>query len=176
MEVEDSYKRHIKEQKDADLAFQRSERYRMGKLEETRMFGYLHSIGFHVTDISMEKTENNYWTPFDILAESKYYSFFADVKYRSSRGGFPVDSEKVDWWLAYNRPDTVVNDRIVIICTPGRQDSIVSVSDLQDFYMFANRYHIPRESMKSIVILRKILERSLRDDTPYTLTTIGVIK
>ena len=171
MEIEDSYKRHIQEQKEADRAFQRDERYRMGKLSEVRMFGYLHSIGFHVTDISMEKTEHNYWPPFDILAESKYYSFFADVKYRSSRGGYPVDSDKVDWWLAYNRPDTIVNDRIVIICTPGRQDSIVSVPDMQEFYMFANRYMLPRESMKSIVILRKVLEHSNRDSTPYTLST-----
>lgn len=167
--MEDSYKRLVKEERDAERAFRRSENYRIGKLEEVRMLNHLTSIGYSMTDISMEKTERGYWPPFDMLAESKYYSFFADVKYRSSRGGFPIDTEKVDWWLSYNRPGTVVNDRIVIICTPGRRDSFVSVPDIQEFYMFANRFVIPRESMKSLAIIRKILEHSYRDDTPYSL-------
>ena len=169
--MRDSYAEAKKEERDAERAFQRSERYRIGKLEEVRMFNYLASIGYEVTDISKERTEQRYWSPFDILAESKYFSFLADVKYRSSRGGYPVDTEKVDFWLAYERPDTKVDDRIVIICSPGRQDSFVSIKDIEGFYSIGRSLMIPRESMKSIVILRKILEHSYRDDTPYSLTT-----
>lgn len=166
---EDSYKKAKKIEMDAERAFQRDERYRIGKLEEVRIFKYLTSIGYKVTDISKERSGQNYWSPFDLLAESKYYSFFADVKYRSSRGGFPVDTEKVDFWLSYERPNTKVNDRIVIICTPGRQDSFVSVADIQSFYSIGRSLMIPRDGMRSIVILRKILEHSYRDDISYSL-------
>lgn len=169
--LEDSYARLKKEEKEAERAFQKSERYRIGKLEEIRMFNYLTDIGYKVTDISMEQDEHHHWSPFDLLVESKYYSFFADIKYRSSRGGVPIDSEKVDWWLAYERPGTKVNDRIVIICTPGRQDSFMSIPDIEGFYNLRNSFMIPRESLKSIVILRKILEHSYRDDTSYSLVS-----
>lgn len=162
--LEDSYAKARKIEKDAELAFQRSERYRIGKLEEVRIANYLTDIGYKVTDISKERSAEQYWSPFDLLAESKYYSFLADVKYRSSRGGIPIDSEKVDFWLAYKRPNTKVDDRIVIICTPGRQDGFVSVSDMQDFYVLRNSFMVPRESLKSIVVLRKILEHSYRDN------------
>ncbi|MCK4414930.1 MAG: hypothetical protein KAY32_15455 [Candidatus Eisenbacteria sp.] len=168
---EDSYKKAKKIEMDAERAFQRDERYRIGKLEEVRMFNYLTSIGYKVTDISKERNEQNYWSPFDLLAESKYYSFFADVKYRSSRGGFPIDTEKVDFWLSYERPNTKVNDRIVIICTPGRQDSFVSVADIQDFYSIGRSLMIPRDGMRSIIIIRKILEHCYRDDTSYSLAS-----
>lgn len=169
--LEDSYTRLKKEEQEAERAFQRDERYRIGKLEEIRMFNYLTSIGYKVTDISKERSVERYWSPFDLLAESKYYSFLADVKYRSSRGGFPVDTEKVDFWLTYERPDTKVNDRIVIICTPGRQDSFVSVGDIQGFYSIGRSLMIPRDGMRSIVILRKILEHCYRDDTSYSLVS-----
>lgn len=162
--LEDSYKKAKKEEMEADRAFRKSENYRIGKLEEARIFNYLASIGYKVTDISEERSEGRYWSPFDILAESKYYSFFADVKYRSSRGWIPIDTEKVDFWLAYKRPNTVVDDRIVIICTPGRQDGYVSISEIQDYYVFRNSFHLPREYLKSIATLRKILEHSYRDN------------
>ena len=161
---EDSYAKARKAEKEAELAFRREERYRVGKLEEIRIAEYLVSIGYKVTDISMERGEQCYWSPFDLLVESKYYSFFADIKYRSSRGGIPIDSEKVDFWLDYKRPNTKVDDRIVIICTPGRQDSYISVSDIQSFYVLHNSFMISRESLKSIAVLRKILEHYHRDE------------
>lgn len=159
--LRDSYAEHKKEELDAERASRRSERRRMEELEKVRMANYLTSIGYEVTSLSQ--------SPFSLLAASKYYSFFADVKYRDSRGGYPVEAKKIDSWLTYKRPDTQVNDRIVIICTPGRRDSFVSVSDIHSFYTLKDSYVIPRESMKSLVIIRKILEHSYRDDTHYSL-------
>ncbi len=164
----DSYAEAVKVEKAADRAFRQLQSYRIGKLEEVRIAEYLTSIGYEVTDISLERNKLEWYSPFDLLAVSKYYSFLADVKFRTSRGSIPINIDKAYLYNNYAREDTIANERILIVCSLGIPDSFITIDDLQQCSIIHGNYIIPRENTKSITILRKIIEDGYRKDNEQT--------
>lgn len=112
-----------------------SENYRVGKKEEERIASHLASLGFSVTDISTAVHYNQdgtiTYSPFDLYVWSEHYSFLADVKYRSSKGNLWFDKKLLDIYSSY-WSHIQVDDKIIIIATPGVPDSFISISNITD--------------------------------------------
>lgn len=143
--------------------FAKSERYLKGKVEEKRIAIYLASTGYHIVDISLNKwyqpSGTIHYSPFDIMAWSENFSFLADVKYRSSRGPVFFRSNRLSYYLFYWF-HLKVDDRIIIIATPGLPDSFISLTAIKETCPL-DKYDmcvIDRDKLQSIAVLRKKLD------------------
>jgi len=141
----------------------KSERYLKGKEEEKRIATHLASIGYEVIDISLDKIYrpdgSSYYSPFDILAKSKNFTFLADVKYRSSRGPIYFDIYQLEFYQKYI-PIIEVDDRLIIVSTPGLTDIFASIYDIKNSYVTTEigACVIERDRAHPITLLRKRLE------------------
>jgi len=129
-----------------------SENFHLGKKEEERIATTLATAGYYIVDISRTRHYNQngtiLYSPFDIYAWSDKYSFLADVKYRSSKGDIYFEASIVDKYNDYWQ-HIQVDDRIIIIATPGLDDTFIDISDIQ---YSSNRKYCIVERWKAIPI------------------------
>ena len=161
--LNDRYKKEREAEHSAAVEFQLSESHRQGQLVVLKVIAYLASIGYYTTNISTETIAypdgQNYLTPFNILALSPYYSFVADVKYKSNWSSALVISQfKVNLYNQYKR-DVEVNDKLVIVYTAYKERRYLSLDTIKNCLLISEQYIIRGEDTKSIVLLRKLLEK-----------------
>ena len=146
-----------------------TEELRIGKEYESYIADKLTDMQFKVTDISTrtykDKNGKDRFYPFDLLAESPYYSLAIDVKYRRSKAPISIHNYVVKGQLSFDL-GVKVDDRIYVFCTPNLADSYIKMSTLlsitekscNGLYLLGGYYIIERHMTHSLSEIRKVRE------------------
>ena len=132
-----------------------------GKDAEKRIANTLASMGFELRDISEEPlhtSNGTLYSPFDILATSKYYSFVADVRYRVQISQVPIGVRRFISYKNYIPPTGVV-DKLIILCKHrAYYDRFITVQDAQLCPVLGGCYIIEYNRTMHLTQIRKRLE------------------
>lgn len=162
----DRYEEELAKERQAELDFRKTESYRIGKDTESMASKDLISMGFTITDISMEKLVNSegkeYYSQFDILAVSDTYSFVADIKHSYPIKGEPfvIGGNKL---FNYKKQicQTPINDKLLILYTTDRKRLYISVDDIDKCMKHYFDFLIFERDTKSLVNLSRIKEEKI---------------